>query len=68
MIGRKVAPNDHDLTYDKWETEDALVKSWLINYMTDKLMSHFVKCGAAKVWDAARKSYLNISDSSQVMS
>ena len=53
IIGRKVAPADNDPSYDEREVEDALVKSWLINSMIDKLMAHFVQCGMTKeVWDA----------------
>ena len=39
---RKAAPTENYPSYDEWETEDALVKSCLINSMTDKLMAHFV--------------------------
>ena len=42
IIGRKVALAENDPSYDEWEAEDALVKSWLINSMIDKLMTHFV--------------------------
>ena len=42
ITGRKVAPAEDDPNYNEWEVEDALVKSWLINSMTDQLMSHFV--------------------------
>lgn len=63
----KVAPKEDDPFFDKWEAKDVLVKSWLINSMTNKLVSHFVQCGTAKdVWDAIRKSYLDISNSSQL--
>ena len=41
--GRKATPAENDPSYDEWEDEDALVKSWLINSMTDKLMARFVK-------------------------
>ena len=35
--------------------------------MTDKLMAHFVQCRMTKeVWDVVKKSYLDVSDSSQV--
>ena len=67
IAGRKVAPVENDSSYDEWKAEDALVKSWLINSMTDKLMAHFVQCGTAKkVWDVVKRSYLDVSDSSQV--
>ena len=39
---RKAAPVENDLSYDGWEAKDALVKSWLINSMNDKLIAHFV--------------------------
>lgn len=42
---RKVALPENDLSYDKREVEDVLVKSWLISSMTDNLMSHFVQFG-----------------------
>ena len=42
IIGRKAAPKESDSSYDEWEAEDAVVKSWLINSMVDKLMSHFM--------------------------
>lgn len=50
------------LNYDEWEVEDALVKSWLINSMTDHLMSHFMQCRTVKeVRDAVKRSYLDAS-------
>ena len=48
ITGRKAAPVENDPSYNEWESEDALVKSWFINSMTDKLMAHFVQCGMAK--------------------
>ena len=67
IIGRKVALTEDNPNYDEWEAEDTLVKPWLINYMTDWLMSQLVQCGTAKeVWDAIKRSYLYVFDSSQV--
>ena len=64
---RNVAPVEDDSNYDEWDAEGALVQSWLINSMTDQLMSHFMQCGTAKeVWDAVKRSYLDVFDSSQV--
>ena len=65
IIGRKAVPTKNDPSYDEWEAEDALVKSWLINSMTDKPMAHFVQCGTTKeAYDAVKKSYLDVSNSS----
>ncbi|XP_071902889.1 uncharacterized protein [Coffea arabica] len=65
--GKKAAPAVDDSSYDEWEAEDSLVKSWLINSMSDNMISHFVQCGTTKeVWDAVKRSYLDVSDSSEV--
>lgn len=48
IIGSKVVLNNDDPTYDKCEDEDVLIKSWLIDPMTDKLMSCYVQCGILK--------------------
>ena len=64
---RKAAPVENDPSYDEWEVVDSMIKSWLINSMNDKPMAHFVQCRKAKeVWDVVKKSYLDVSDSSQV--
>ena len=56
-----------DISQEGRETKDALVKSWPIISMTDRLISHFVQCGTTKeVWDAVNRSYLDFFDSSQV--
>ncbi|RVW88049.1 hypothetical protein CK203_044448 [Vitis vinifera] len=66
IIERKVALAQDDPNHDEWEAEDTLVKSWLINSMTNQLMSHFAQCGMAKeVWDVVKRSYLDTFDSSQ---
>ena len=67
IIERKVALAQDDPNHDEWEAEDTLVKSWLINSMTNQRMSHFAQCGMAKeVWDVVKRSYLDTFDSSQV--
>ena len=67
ITGRKIAPVEGDLNYDEWAIKDAVVKSWLINSMTDRLMSYFVQCGTTEeVWDAVKRCYLDVSNSSQV--
>lgn len=67
IIGKKFAQKVDDPAYDKWKGKDALVKFWLINSMTDKLISNFVQCETTKrVWDAMRKDQLNVYDFSQI--
>lgn len=45
ITGRKLAPAENDPSFDKWEAEDARVKSWILNGMPNNLMSNFVQCG-----------------------
>ncbi|KAL5699976.1 hypothetical protein ACHQM5_025485 [Ranunculus cassubicifolius] len=67
LTGRKAAHAENDPSYDDWEAEDLLVKSWLINAMIERPMAHFVQYATAKeVWDAVKRSYLDVSDSSEV--
>ena len=42
IIGRKITLAEDNPNYDEWEAKNALVKSWPINSMTNKLISHFV--------------------------
>lgn len=46
---------------------DAIIKSWLFNSMTDALVAYFVQFDTTKyVWDAVKRSYFDVSDLSQV--
>lgn len=64
---KKMAPPTSHPDYEKWKAKNALIKSWLINFMTPYLMSHFVQCETAQeVWDAVKRNYLDAFDSSQV--
>ena len=61
IIERKIALVEDDPNYDEWEAKNDQVKSWLINSMTNKLISHFVQFGMAKgVWDIVKRSYLDV--------
>ena len=42
IIGRKITLVEDGPNYNEWEAKSALVKSWLINSMTNKLISHIV--------------------------
>ena len=42
IIGREITLAEDDTDYDEWEAKNVLVKSWPINSMTNKLISHFV--------------------------
>lgn len=38
ITGRNSIPKKDDPTNGEWEVDDALVKSWLLNSLTDKLV------------------------------
>lgn len=64
----RLHPAINDPSYDEWEAEDGLVKSWLINSMTDKLMAHFMQCRTGKeLWDVVKWNYLDVLDTLKLM-
>ncbi|KAK3007336.1 hypothetical protein RJ639_016752 [Escallonia herrerae] len=60
-------PQETDPSFRKWRTENAVVKSWLINSMDPKLISNYIRFPTAKaVWDAIATTYFDGADTSQV--
>ncbi|KAK3006834.1 hypothetical protein RJ639_015528 [Escallonia herrerae] len=60
-------PQETDPSFKKWRTENAVVKSWLINSMDPKLISNYIRFPTAKaVWDAIATTYFDGADTSQV--
>ncbi|KAH7527954.1 hypothetical protein FEM48_Zijuj05G0020800 [Ziziphus jujuba var. spinosa] len=54
ISGTKAAPKDeHSEEYETRQDENCLVKSWLLDVMTNDIMSLFLQLGTAKeIWDA----------------
>ncbi|KAK2967708.1 hypothetical protein RJ640_027748 [Escallonia rubra] len=60
-------PQEADPTFKKWRTENAVVKSWLINSMDPKLIGNYIRFPKAKaIWDAIATTYFDGVDTSQV--
>ncbi|KAK2982003.1 hypothetical protein RJ640_007595, partial [Escallonia rubra] len=60
-------PQDTDPSFRKWRTENAVVKSWLINSMDPKLISNYIRFPTAKaIWDAIATTYFDGADTSKV--
>lgn len=60
-------PEETDSTFRKWRTENAMVKSWLINSMDPKLIGNYIRFTTAKaIWDAIAMTYFDGGDTSQV--
>jgi hypothetical protein len=60
-------PPTTDPSFQKWRTDNAIVKGWLINSMDLTLIGNFIRFPTAKaVWDAIATTYFDGSDTSQV--
>ncbi|KAK3001372.1 hypothetical protein RJ639_022154 [Escallonia herrerae] len=60
-------PQETDPSFIKWRTENAVVKSWLINSMDPKLSSNYIRFPTTKAaWDAIATTYFDGPDTSQV--
>ncbi|KAI5330673.1 hypothetical protein L3X38_030071 [Prunus dulcis] len=59
--GKKPALSSDSAAYVKWEEDNCLVQSWLLNSMT-KLVRALFEHGdtAFDIWEAARKTYIEI--------
>lgn len=62
-------PESSDPTFQKWRTENAIVKGWIINSMDPTLIGNFIHFPTAKfLWDAVATTYFDGTDTSQVYS
>jgi len=60
-------PPETDPTFRRWQTENVIVKGWLINSMEPSLVANFIRFPTAKqVWDSAATTYFDGTDTSQV--
>ena len=60
-------PSETDPLFRKWQTENAIVKGWLINLMDPSLITNFIRFPTAKqVQDSAATTYFDGTDTSQV--
>jgi gag-polypeptide of LTR copia-type len=60
-------PLTTDPLYQKWETDDTIVKSWLINSLETQLRGSFIRYPTAKdVWNAITTTFYDGNDAAQV--
>ncbi|KAI5337723.1 hypothetical protein L3X38_016994 [Prunus dulcis] len=65
--GKKPAPSSDSTAYAKWEEDNFLVQSWLLNSMTNPVRALFEHGDTAfDIWEAARKTYTVTQNSSQL--
>ena len=65
--GDFLQPEPTDPTFRRWQTENAIVKGWLINSMDPALINNFIRFPTTKmVWDSVATTYFDGTDTSQV--
>ncbi|RVW67974.1 hypothetical protein CK203_061866 [Vitis vinifera] len=58
LTGEIVQPKSDDPRFRTWKTENNMVKSWLINSMTNEIRENFLLYKTTKkVWDAVKETY-----------
>ncbi|KAL5729782.1 hypothetical protein ACHQM5_002683 [Ranunculus cassubicifolius] len=58
ITGKSQAPAEADPSYEKWETDNLTVMSWLINSMEPHIRRGFLFLNTAKeIWDSASQTY-----------
>lgn len=66
ITGDLPTPSLDDSTYKVWQAENSIVLAWLINSMDPKVSRRYLFFKTAKeVWDAARKMYSDLGNTSQ---
>ena len=65
ITGDLPAPSLDDPSYKVWQAENSIVLAWLINSMDPKISRKYLFFKTAKeVWDAARKMYFDLGNTS----
>jgi hypothetical protein len=68
LTGSLIPPNDtNSKEFDTWETEDAVVRSWLMNSMIETISSNFLYAKSAhSIWKKLESLYSNEGNYVQV--
>jgi transposase InsO family protein len=67
LTGEPVPPPITDLSYQKWATDDVVVKGWIINSLEPRLRGSYIRYPTARdVWRAIATTYHDGSDEAQV--
>lgn len=67
IIGDSKYPKKEDSNLGKWQLENNLVMSWLLNTMTNEIGENFMYYNTAKdMWDVMKETYSNIDNTSAI--
>ncbi|KAH7567938.1 hypothetical protein JRO89_XS07G0193700 [Xanthoceras sorbifolium] len=61
-------PEETNPGYKRWMTKNNMIMSWLVNSMIIEIGENFLLyCTAKEIWDAAKETYSNKNNSSELM-
>jgi GAG-pre-integrase domain len=67
LTGEPTPPSGQDASYQKWITEDVVVKGWIINSLEPRLRGSYIRYPTAKdVWKAIATTYYDNNDEAHV--
>lgn len=67
ITGDSKCPKKGDSNLEKWQLENSLVMSWLLNTMTNEIGENFMYYDTAKeMWDAVKETYSNVDNTSAI--
>ena len=67
ITGDKKAPAANDSMFDKWDAENSMVMTWLVNSMEEDISSNYMcYTTAQELWDNVSQMYSDLGNQSQV--
>lgn len=67
ITGDSKCPKNEDSNLRKWQLENSLVMSWLLNTMTNEIGENFMYYDTVEdMWDAAKETYHNVDNTSAI--
>ena len=67
ITGDKKAPAANDPMFDKWDAENSMVMTWLVNSMEEDISSNYMcYTTAQELWDNVSQMYSDLGNQSQV--
>ncbi|KAJ1400269.1 Gag-polypeptide of LTR copia-type [Sesbania bispinosa] len=67
ITGDSKEPEKRDSNLQKWQLENSLVMSWLLNTMINEIGENFIYYNTAKeMWDAVKEMYSNVDNTSAI--
>ena len=67
LIGATSKPGEKEPKFWIWKSENNMVMSWLINFITNEIGENFLLYDTAQeIWEVAREAYSHIENTSKL--